>query len=214
MIDWNLKTSLDGLYAAGTQIFSPRDHSFAAATGRYAGRKAADYARQIDNPRISRDQVIQEKNRIYAPVKRTEGIEWKELHAGIARVMQYYCSEYKTERLLNIGLDSLKYIEEKWVPQLFAPDPHKLMRSIEDLSLLTCAQFIIHSSLARKASSGVLDFHRIDYPQLDPPEWNKFITLKLENNKVQVGEKPFGYYGDMKKGYEMHNKDYAGVYRR
>ncbi len=213
MVDWNLKTSLDGLYAAGTQIFSARDHSFAAATGRYAGRKAADYARQTNNPSISRDQVDQEKNRVYAPLKRTEGIEWKELHAGIARAMQYFCSEYKTERLLNMGLDSLKYIEDQWAPQLYAPDPHKLMRSIEDLSMLTCAQFIIQSSLARKASSNILDFHRIDYPQVDPPEWGKFITVKLEDNKVQVGEKPFGYYGDIKKNYEANNKDYTGVYK-
>ena len=212
MIDWNLKTSLDGLYAAGTQIFSARDHSFAAATGRYAGRKAANYARQIDNPSISREQVAREKERVYAPIKRSEGIEWKELHAGIARVMQYFCSEYKTERLLNMGLDSLKHIEEEWVPQLYTLDPHKLMRSVEDLSLLTCAQFIIHSSLARKASSKILNFQRLDYPQLDPPEWNKFITIKMENNKVKIGEKPFGYYGDMKQNYEANNKDYTGVY--
>ena len=44
IVDWNLKTTLDGLYAAGTQMFAPEDHSYAAATGRYAGRKAAAYA--------------------------------------------------------------------------------------------------------------------------------------------------------------------------
>ena len=47
LVDWNLKTSLDGLYAAGTQMFAPEDHSHAASTGRYAGRKAAAYAREI-----------------------------------------------------------------------------------------------------------------------------------------------------------------------
>jgi succinate dehydrogenase/fumarate reductase flavoprotein subunit len=212
MIDWNLKTSLDGLYAAGTQIFSARDHSFAAATGRYAGRKAADYSRQVANPIISKEQVAKEKARIYAPIQKNAGIDWKELHAGIARAMQYFCSEYKTERLLNMGLDSLKYIEEKWVPHLYALDPHKLVRSLEDLSLLTCAQLIIQASLARKASSRMLDFHRIDYPQLDPPEWNKFVTVKLDNGKVKVGEIPFGYYGKMKENYEAYNRDYAGVY--
>ena len=41
LVDWDLKTTVDGLYAAGTALFSPEDHSFAAATGRYAGRKAA-----------------------------------------------------------------------------------------------------------------------------------------------------------------------------
>lgn len=97
-------------------------------------------------------------------------MEWKELHAGIARAMQYYCSEFKTESLLNMGLATLRKIEEEAVPLLFALDPHKLMRSLEDLSLLTYAQIIIHASLARKASSIPLNFQRIDYPTLDPPE--------------------------------------------
>jgi len=212
IIDWNLKTTLDGLYAAGTQIFSPRDHSFAAATGRYAGRKAADHALQAIQSAISKEQVAVDKAWIYAPIKRTEGIEWKELNAGIARTMQFYCSEFKTESLFNMGLDSLKEIEEKYVPKLYALDPHKLMRSLEDLSILTHAQIILHASLARKASSRILDFHRIDYPELDPPEWNKFVTVKLENGKVKVGEQPFGYYGELKENYEAHNKDYKGVY--
>ena len=84
-----------------------------------------------------------------------------------------------------MGLDTLKEIEEKWVPTLYALDPHKLMRGLEDLSLLTHAQIILHASLARKASSRLLDFHRIDYPQLDPPEWNKFITVKIGKRQGQ-----------------------------
>ncbi|HEY54686.1 MAG TPA: FAD-dependent oxidoreductase [Dehalococcoidia bacterium] len=213
LVDWDLKTSLEGLYAAGTQMFSPEDHSYAAATGRYAGRKAAAYARQVGEPQISREQAVLEKARVYAPVKRSSGMEWKELHAGIARAMQYYCSEFKTESLLNMGLGTLRKIEEESVPLLFALDPHKLMRSLEDLSLLTYAQIVTHASLARKASSIPLNFQRIDYPALDPPEWRKYLTLKLENGKVKAGELPLAFWGDMKNQYEARNKDYTGVYK-
>jgi succinate dehydrogenase/fumarate reductase flavoprotein subunit len=213
LVDWNLKTSLDGLYAAGTQMFSPEDHSYAAATGRYAGRKAAAYVRQVGETKISREQVVREKARVYAPVKRSSGMDWKELHAGMARAMQYYCSEFKTESLLNMGLGTLRKIEEESVPLLFALDPHKLMRSLEDLSLLTYAQIIIHASLARKASSIPLNFRRIDYPTLDPPEWRKYLTIKLENGKVKTGELPLAFWGNMKKQYEAYNKDYTGVYK-
>ena len=52
------------------------------------------------------------------------------------RVMQYYVSEFKTESLFKMGLDALQKIEEESVPMLFALDPHKLMRSLEDLSML------------------------------------------------------------------------------
>ena len=141
-------------------------------------------------------------------------MDWKELHAGIARTLQYWCSEYRTETMMNIGLDSLKEIQEVFVPRLSALDPHKLMRGIEDLSLLTHAQIVIHASLARKASSRALFFFRIDYPDIDPPEWNKFVTVKLENNKVKTGELPLNYWGNMKANYEAHNKDYTGVYKR
>ena len=212
VVDWDLKSSLDGLYVAGEQLFAPGDHSFAASTGRYAGRKAVAYAAGTDLVPFSKDQVALEKARVFAPVRRDAGIDWKELNAGIARVMQMFCSEYKTERLLKMGLDALKEIEEVHVPRLYAVDPHKLMRSIEDLSLLTQGQIIFEASLARKASSPLLNFFRIDYPEIDPPEWNKFLTVKLQNNQVKTGELPLKYYGDMKANYEAHNRDYTGVY--
>jgi succinate dehydrogenase/fumarate reductase flavoprotein subunit len=212
-VDWDLKTSLDGLYVAGGQMFAAGDHSYAASTGRYAGRKAAAYAKGMGEGKVSRDQITLEKARIYAPINRHDGVDWKELHAGIARAMQYFCSEFKTELLLNMGLDALKEIEKVHVPRLYALDPHKLMRSIENLSLLTYGQIILNASLARKASSRMLNFFRIDYPKIDPPDWNKYITVKLENNKVKAGELPLRYWGDMKANYEAHNKDYTGVYK-
>jgi len=211
-VDWNLKTSLDGLYCAGDQIFACHYHSGAAATGRYAGRKAADYAKEVAQSAVSREQVAKEKARVYAPIKRSNGIEWKELHAGIARAMQNYCSEYKTDVLLNMGLDYLNDIEENIVPRLYALDPHKLMRSLEDLSILAVAQTIIHSSLARKASSKFLNFRRLDYPEVDPPEWNKFVTIQLEDGKLKTGFLPLDYWGNLRENYEAHNKDYTGVY--
>ena len=79
--------------------------------------------------------------------------------------------------------------------------------------MLTYAQIIVHAMLARKASSVPLNFQRIDYPAQDPPEWNKFLTVKLENGKVKTGELSPTYWGNMKQQYEAHNRDYAGVYR-
>ncbi len=212
LVDWNLKTTVDGLYAAGTQMFSPEDHSFCAATGRYAGRKAAAYVKEVGEGQVSRDQIEREKNRILAPTKRTSGIEWKELHSGLTRAMQYFVSEFKTEQLLKMGLEEIERIEAEAVPQLYALDPHKLMRSIEDLSMIEYAKIFIQASLARKASSMPLGHKRIDYPEMDPAEWDKYLTLKLENDRIRLGELPQRFWGDMKQQYEAHNKDYTGVY--
>ena len=57
------------------------------------GRKAADYALKAGEPVINRKQVEEEKVRVYAPVKRKDEIGWKELQAGICRIMQDYCGE-------------------------------------------------------------------------------------------------------------------------
>ena len=212
VVDWNLKSTVDGLYVGGTQMFSPEDHSYAAATGRYAGRKAADSVKEVGDIQLDRDQIEQEKKRVFAPTGRDSGIEWKELQNGLTRAMQYFMSEYKTERLMKMGLEEIERIEAEAVPQLIAHDPHKLMRSMEDLSMIEYAKIIIHASLARKASSMPLGFSRIDYPEIDPEEWHKFLTVKQENNKVEIGELPPRYWGDMKQQYEAHNKDYTGVY--
>lgn len=213
VVDWNLKTSLDGLYAAGGSMFSPEDHSFCAATGRYAGRKAVAYAREIKQGKVSRGQIAKEKARILAPTKRTSGLEWKELNIGINRVMQYYVSEFKTERMFNMALEALDKIEAESVPMLYAMDPHKLMRSLEDVSILNVAKIVIQAMKARKASSMPLNLRRIDYPELDPPEWKKWLTIKQVDGKIVTGFLPMTFWGNMQKKYEAHNKDYTGVYK-
>lgn len=213
VVDWDLKTSLDGLYAAGDALFAANYHYHAAATGRYAGRKAAEYALKADEPIITRRQVDEEKARVYAPIGRKDGIEWKELNAGICRVMQNYCSELKNEELLNIGLIWLEDIGEREASRVYADNPHKLMRTLDVLDILTCSEIIIHSSLARRASSAFLNFIRTDYPELDPPQWHKWITTRLDDRKVKVGELRIDFWGSLKDNYEARNRDYKGWYR-
>ena len=176
-----------------------------------AGGFAVDLYRREPRLTMNVDLAIGARSKHVASAKAI--LESLGLHAGIARAMQFFCGEYKTEHLLNMGLDTLNEIEQNWVPKLYAIDPHKLMRSLEDLSILTKAQIIIQASLARQASSSILDFHRIDFPEIDPPEWRKFITLKQENGKVRIGEKPLDYAGNLKENYEARNMDYEGVYK-
>ncbi len=210
VVDWDMKTTLDGLYAAGAQTAGGGGHAGAAATGRYAGRKAAAYARQAKEPAISRQQVDEEKRRVYAPVGRKGDIGWKELQAGICRVMQDYCGEYKSEEVLKMGLWWLNSIREGEAERTYVRNPHELARFLECMVRLTVGEIIIHASLARKASSAPLDFKRIDYPEMDPPEWDKFITIRLENGEVKVGELPLNYWllppyaPTYKENYEQH----------
>ena len=114
-----------------------------------------------------------------------------------------------------MGLEWLRDIEENWVPKLFAVDPHKLLRSMEDLSILTVAQSILHASLARQTSSRFLDFHRIDHPEKLVTSSRRVSIYHVgpENGKVKAGDLPLDYAGPMKESYEANNKDYMGVYK-
>ncbi|MBW1769352.1 MAG: hypothetical protein JRJ65_20190 [Deltaproteobacteria bacterium] len=194
VFDWDLQTSLEGLYAAGNQLACGGDHASAACTGRYAGRKAAAYAMSVKDLVIDREQVDKEKARVYAPVERTEGIGWKELQAGLCRIMQDYCGEYKSEETLKMGLKWLDSIRTSEGARAHARNPHELARTLECFSRLTVGKMIMHASLARKASSTILDFKRIDYPETDPPEWEKFITVRQEDGRVVAGELSYNYW--------------------
>jgi succinate dehydrogenase/fumarate reductase flavoprotein subunit len=208
--DWDLKSSLDGLYGAGQQIFDGCGASYACSTGRWAGSSAAEYAMKVgEMTAVSREQVEREKARVYAPVERSGGMEWKELECGIAKVMQDYCGDTKTEELMKIGLKSLEEIKEAEASTIRARNPHELMRSLEVLDILTCCEIIVHACLARKSSNSWLYFQRLDYPVDNPPEWRKWLTLKLKDDRVKVGELPldyFGGYGSLKENYEAYRK--------
>lgn len=195
VVDWDLRTSLEGLYAAGGLIFGAGAHSSAAASGRYAGRKAAAYALMAPEPVIDRTQVEAERTRVYAPLKRNKGgIGWKELNAGICRVMQDYCGQYKGEETLKAGLRLLKELKESEAATTYVANPHELGRTLECFTLITIGEMIMHASMVRKASSALLNFYRLDYPEVDPPEWHKFLPMKLEDGEVRVRELPLDYH--------------------
>jgi succinate dehydrogenase/fumarate reductase flavoprotein subunit len=206
LVDWDLKTSLDGLFAAGGQIFFNGDHAYAAATGRFAGRSAARYAAGARQLAVQGQQVAMEKARVYAPVKRKNGLEWKELNAGVCKVMQDYCGEIKNDELLKIGLKWCEEIEAGEAANAFARNPHELVRVLEVFNILTNSQMIMEASRARRASIPALGFARSDYPEVDPKDSQKWLTLKLEEGKVKLGEASLDHHGDVEKNYMAHSR--------
>ena len=213
MNNWHLRTNLEGLYAAGDQLFASNCHGHASATGHYAGRHAARYAREATEPKIHPPQVENEKRRVRAPILRGDGIGWKDLAFRISRTMQEYCGATKNEELLNAGLEQIKEIEAKEATELSAANPHELLRSLETLNVLTNAALVIHACLARRASSKQLHFIRTDHPELDPPEWHKFVTVRKSLDGTMAGEKAIDYYGSLREEYEATNGDYLSERR-
>ena len=73
---------------------------------------------------------------------------------------------------------------------------------------MTNTELVLHSSLTRRASSKHLHFTCQDFPEIDPPEWHKFVTVELENGEVRAGNRALGYYGSLEDNYSAQNLDY------
>ena len=206
--DWTLRTNLEGLYAAGDQLFASNCHGHAATTGHYAGRHAATYAESAQTALADAEQVSLEQTRIHSLLVGFGGVEWKELNATIACIMKDHCGARKSAEGLAQGLVKLREIRRNEALHLRPRNPHELTRTLEVLNILTNAELVVHACMAREASAKYLLFKRSDYPRVDPPDWSKFVTVKLENGRVVEGSLPLDYYGPLEENYEAHNEGY------
>ena len=208
MHNWDLMTNIDGIYAAGDQLFASDCCGYACATGYYAGRKAADRCDTVELPDINPADIDREEARLYAPMEAEDGMDWRELNMAISKCMQNYCGEVKCADLLKEGLDLLESYERDAVPKLSCENPHDLMRTHEVLDILEVSKMILRACLMRESSSKPLCFTRSDCPEMDPEQDRMFITIRCENGKPVRGTVPHGYFGDLETEYEKRNADY------
>jgi len=208
MHDWDLKTNLDGVYAAGDQLFASDCAGFAAATGYYAGRKAAAYAGIVAPMAPAEEDIAAEQERLYAPLTRADGISWRELNMAVSKMMQNYCGGIKCDDLLKEGLRVLQSYREDYVPQLTCRNPHDLMRTHEVLDIMDVCELVLQACLSRRSSSKPLCFERSDFPEMDPENERHFIVLRKEEGEIRTRAVASDYFGDIKEEYEKRNRDY------
>jgi succinate dehydrogenase/fumarate reductase flavoprotein subunit len=99
-----------------------------------------------------------------------------------------------SDETLNLGLKLLNDMRDTEAEMTYAANPHELGRLLECFALISVGELVINSSLARKASSAYLSFQRLDYTEVDPPEWQKFLPIRLEDSEVKARELPLDYY--------------------
>jgi len=206
--DWDLKTNIDGIYAAGDQLYSADCAGFAAATGYYAGRKAAAASASLTISAPDEADLTKEKERLYRPMYVKDGMDWRELNKAISKAMQNYCGGIKNDMLLRQGIELLESYQRDFVPMLSCRNPHELMRTHEVLDILDVSMMILNACLLRKADSAQLCFERSDNDKSKAAEEDCFITISQENGTIMSRRVPKNYYGDVKTGYEAHNVDY------
>jgi succinate dehydrogenase/fumarate reductase flavoprotein subunit len=215
LVDWDLKTSLESLYAgSGSTAYGGGCHGESHATGRYAGRKAAEYGKRAADAVVDKGQIESERARVYASIHQDkDGIGWKEINQAIARVMQDYCGKYKNELTLKLGLRLLRELKQTELASAYSSNPHELGRLLECSSLIDFGEAMMQASLARKASNSILDFHRLDYPEMDPPEWNKLLPVRQVKGESRTRELPLDYFlqTPFASTFEENYRDHAGA---
>ena len=203
VVDWDMRTSLEGLYAAGCQIAGASGASTAAATGRYSGRAAAKWVKDRENTPPDEVQISAEKDRIYSYIRDDAGYGWKEVQLGLCRVMQDYCGDYKSKEVMDMGLWWLNSIRENELRHTVAANPHELGKALCTEMKLSVCEIIMQHCLARKSSSYTLDFERLDYPE----HKEERFALYQKAGEIIREEIPDDFYtgeGSYSECYEKH----------
>jgi len=63
---------------------------------------------------------------------------------------------------------------------------------------------IMEGCRARKAGNAALGFTRSDYPEMNPADWQQWVTIRLDGGKVKTGRLSLDHQGDLEKNYSEH----------
>jgi succinate dehydrogenase / fumarate reductase flavoprotein subunit/fumarate reductase (CoM/CoB) subunit A len=196
-INERCETSLRGLYAAGEccgGLFGA--NRVAAATteilvqGAIAGKCAAEYAKKLsDGIEVNLEQVKKLKDKVFASLKRKEGLKPLEIKRKIQIIAQEKIGVIRDRKSLENAIKQLSRIKESELPKT-CPSikvPEYNMEWVETLKIENMIQVLemsARSALLRKESRGV--HHRLEYPHVNNNHWLVEIVIKRANSDMKI----------------------------
>ncbi len=199
-VDNNMKTSIEGLYAAGDVCYCgsgacgavpappARNRGSgilnAVFAGIVAGESSAEYIKDASQGALCDKQIAKRKEDAYAPLKREDGIDPIEVIDDVQKIMcpsenSVYMAQYR----LDICKRKLAKTKAK-LPNLKAGDIHELLTCHEaEAAVLSCDMHLEAASM-RKESRGW--FLREDYPDMDNENWLKWIIIKNVDGEMTL----------------------------
>jgi adenylylsulfate reductase subunit A len=180
-INEECETTVRGLFAAGEGTGSTAV-SRVGVEGFRAGRNAAKYAQDVNETLlIPESDLSLEKIRVYAPLKRSTGMNYLYFEKKIRDIMSDYVGFERTEESMKKAETLLKKLEPE-LNDLKASNYHDLMRALESQNIYVVARLVTQASLERKETrwGGNLIAPRGDFPH-PGQEWaNKIVVLKQD----------------------------------
>jgi succinate dehydrogenase/fumarate reductase flavoprotein subunit len=189
------ETTVPGLYGAGDMASIPHSYMLGAFVyGQICGENATQYALDREFPELDVDFIIAERDRILAPLKRTDGIPPSQFEYKVRRLVNDYLQPPKVTKKMDIGLARLRAMEAD-IQHLYARDPHELLRANEAQHVFDCAQMAAVASMYRTESRWGLYHNYVDFPQTDNEKWFCHVQLfKDENNDMACSTIPVEPY--------------------
>lgn len=183
-VNEHAETTVPGLYCAGDMACVPHNYMLGAFVyGKLAGESAARYCAEKPLPGIDQGQVERERQRVWAPLSRQDGLPPSQVEYKLRRMVNDYLQPPKVTRKMEIGLSRFEAIRED-LDRLQANNPHELMRALEVHAIRDCAEMAARASLYRTESRWGLYHNRVDYPERNDKEWFVHVQLKKENEQM------------------------------
>ena len=144
--------------------------------GRAAGNDIIKYLAEHRYHRpINENDVDQAMTHLARWDKKGEGISVAELRTDLQAAMEKYCGVFRTEEILQQGMDAVLEIQKR-LNDVVLQDHSKIfntarIEAFELENLVDIAVATVSSALARKESRGA--HSRVDYPDRDDKHWLK-----------------------------------------
>jgi succinate dehydrogenase/fumarate reductase flavoprotein subunit len=189
------ETTVPGLYAAGDMACVPHNYLLGALTyGKICARHALEHIQNVGPGAALEDEIAAERERIFAPLSRPNGIPHHQFEYKVRRLVNDYLQPPKTENRMHAGLEHFMRAEQE-LEEVGANNPHELMRVMEGHFIRDCAEMAARASMYRKESRWGLYHHRLDYPEMDDSRWFVHVNLKKDSaGAMQVLERPIEPY--------------------
>jgi succinate dehydrogenase/fumarate reductase flavoprotein subunit len=144
-------------------------------SGEKTGMNAPRYIREASAPSLDRAQLEAVLERSTMHTKRRKGQTYWQLMKKFQDIMfKPQIALRKTEESLHKGLDKLLAFREDELPQLYADNPHDIVKAHEIENMAQIAELYFKASMLRTESR--YSHRHMEFPVLDNRDWLKFIN--------------------------------------
>ena len=193
-VNEHAETTVRGLHAAGDLACVPHNYMLGAFVyGKLAGESAARYCAGNELPAVDEQQVAAERQRVWAPLSRTDGLPPSQVEYKLRRMVNDYLQPPKVTRKMEIGLQRFEAIRQD-LDRMQARNPHELMRAMEVHAIRDCAEMAARASLYRTESRWGLYHYRLDHPHSNDADWLVHVQLQKKDGAMSCFKRPIEPY--------------------